>query len=334
MAVKRYWTREGFIYIPELKTNRRNWKEYHTKILEVAQIQNVEEVLVGTKPKPRPGSDKLEEWLKSSGTVDSILVWNMPDSIFLRIKHYKTAHEMFNYLATTYGDPNPTPIPVKCVSTPAEQSSTGKHEPKGTNGNEPPKEVRLEGNSHDEARSGDEVKAEASVKVVQQVTSQGGEVESKSMKSTEDVLCQHASPVKFERAKSAEVKGEMSREVSEKRAAENGLGKEATDKADSMDITAKKMTNLEADGGDTEVHHTSNGLECMHERKVHASAQDTPNDSQIARNMKNMGSSTDALQHHTGDPGHCTHKRSTRTSTQDLPISPQAPAKCNREQQK
>ncbi|KAI6138648.1 hypothetical protein BKA82DRAFT_4020854 [Pisolithus tinctorius] len=299
MAVKRYWTREGFIYIPELKTNRQNWKEYHMKILEVMQIQNVDQVLVGMKPKPRPGSNELKEWLKSSGTTDSILMWNMPNSILSCIKYYETAHEMFNYLETTYGDPNPTSIPVKCISAPAEQLNIGKDEPKGTNGNEPPKEVRLEGNSHDEVRSSDEVKAEATVEVAQ--------------------------------AKSAEVEGKMSREVSKERAAESSLGKEATDKADSMDITAKKTTNLEADGGDTEVHHTSNGLECMHERKAHASAQDTPNDSQTTGNTKDMGGSTDALQHHTGDPGHHTHERSTHASAQDLPISPQAPAEHPRE---
>ncbi|KAI6138251.1 hypothetical protein BKA82DRAFT_148836, partial [Pisolithus tinctorius] len=120
--------------IPELKINGQNWKEHCVKILEVMQIQNVEQVLVGMKPKPRPGSNELKEWLKSSGTTDSILMWNMPNSIFLCIKHYETAHEMFNYLVTTYGNPNPTSIPVKCVSTPAEQLSTGKDKPKGTNG--------------------------------------------------------------------------------------------------------------------------------------------------------------------------------------------------------
>ncbi|KAI6002470.1 hypothetical protein F5J12DRAFT_783926 [Pisolithus orientalis] len=283
--------------------NRWNWKEYCAKILEVMQIQNVEQVLVGMKPKPRPGSNELKEWPKSSRTVDSILMWNMPDSIFSCIKYYETACEMFNYLATTYGNPNPISIPVKCVSAPAEQSSIGKDEPIGTNepedetlvphvkpdklSSEPPKEVTLEGNSHDE----------------------GGEVELKTLKSTKDALCQCASPVKFKRVKSVKVEGEMSREVSKERAAESSLGKEATDKADSMDITAKKTMNLEADGGDTEVHHTSNGPECMHKRKVHASAQDTPNDLQTTGNMKDTGGSTDVLQHHTGDPGHCTHER-------------------------
>ncbi|KAI6155047.1 hypothetical protein BKA82DRAFT_4010717 [Pisolithus tinctorius] len=163
------------------------------------------------KPKPRPGSDELKEWLKSSGTVDSILMWNMPNSIFSCIKYYKTALEMFNYLATTYGNPNPISIPVKC---PDELSS------------EPPKEVRLEGNSHNEARSSDEVKAEATVEVAQ--------------------------------VKSAEVKGKTSGMVRENKAMKRGLGEEATDEIDGQDITAKEMVNLKADGGDTEICHTSN----------------------------------------------------------------------------
>ncbi|KAI6154722.1 hypothetical protein BKA82DRAFT_23372 [Pisolithus tinctorius] len=125
---------------------------------------------------------------------------------------------------------------------------------------EPPKEVTLEGNSRDEASSGDEVKPEATVEVAQRVMSQGGEVESKTSKSTKDVLCQCASPVEFERVKSAEVEGETSGVVSENEAAKRGLGEEATDETDGQDITAKEMANLKAGGGDTEICHTSNRL--------------------------------------------------------------------------
>ncbi|KAI5998522.1 hypothetical protein F5J12DRAFT_784860 [Pisolithus orientalis] len=360
MAVKRYWTREGFIYIPELKMNRQNWKEYCAKILKVTQIQNVEQVLVGTKPKPRPGSNELEEWLKCSRTADSILMWNMPDSIFSCIKHYETAHEMFNYLATTYGNPNPTSIPVKCVSVPAGQSSTGKDEPKGTNdktlvphakpdelSSEPPKEVMLEGNSCDEVRSSDEVKAEATVKVVQQVMSQGGEVEPKTSKSTKDVLCQCASPVKFKRAKSVEVKGETSGMVSENEATKRGLGEEATDKTNGQDITAKEMASQDCQGKSTtkqwSIQPPPNSeveLEGERDSSCASSTMDQPNGGtgvpqhyvdDPSGNTKDTGGSTDVLQHHIDDPGHCAHERRACTSAQDLPISLQTPAKHPRE---
>ncbi|KAI5997669.1 hypothetical protein F5J12DRAFT_785133 [Pisolithus orientalis] len=218
---------------------------------------------------------------------------------------------------------------------------------------EPPKEVMLKGNSCNEVRSGDGVKAEATVKVVQQVMSQGGEVEPKTMKSTEDVLCQCASPVKFKRVKSVEVEGETSGMVSENKAMKRGLGKEATDETNGQDITAKEMENLKADSGDTEIHHTSNRPE--HEQLERA------NNERLARivevrvppsigassypklreqsskgsgmadnpssNTKDTGGSTDALQHDTGDPGHHAHERSTHMSAQDPPISLQTPAK-------
>ncbi|KAI5996448.1 hypothetical protein F5J12DRAFT_785419 [Pisolithus orientalis] len=286
----------------------------------------------------------------------------MPDSIFLCIKHYETAHEMFNYLATTYGDPNPTSIPVKCVSTPAEQLSTGKDEPEGTNepqdetlaphvkpdelSSEPPKEVMLKGNSNDEVRSGDEVKAEATVEVVQ--------------------------------VKSVEVKGETSGMVSENKAVKRGLGEEATDETDSQDITAKEMVNLKADGGDTEICHTSNRpehkqleradndrlariikvkvlpsdgasshpqtrrMELKGERDSScvsstmdqlSSSTDVPQHcvDDPSSNTKDTGGSMDVLQHHTSDPGHHAHKRRACMSARDLPNSLQTPAEHLRE---
>ncbi|KAI6143427.1 hypothetical protein BKA82DRAFT_4017676 [Pisolithus tinctorius] len=136
---------------------------------------------------------------------------------------------------------------------------------------EPPKEVRLEGNSHDEARSGGKVKAETTTAVAQQVVSQGGEVKSKTTKSTKDALCQHTFPVEFKRAKSVEVESETSRVVSENKARKRGLGEEATDETDSQNLTAKEMVNLKADGRDTEIHHTSNGLE--HEQLERADSE-------------------------------------------------------------
>ncbi|KAI5996607.1 hypothetical protein F5J12DRAFT_896134 [Pisolithus orientalis] len=142
---------------------------------------------------------------------------------------------------------------------------------------------------------------------------------------------------------------------------------EATDETDGQDITAKEMANLKADGGDTEIHHTSNRPE--HEQLERAnnerlarivevkalpsigassypqtqrtelkgewdgrcasSGTDVPQHyvDNPSSNTKDTGGSTDTLQHNTGDPGHHAHERSTHMSAQDPPISLQTPAK-------
>ncbi|KIK23124.1 hypothetical protein PISMIDRAFT_83920, partial [Pisolithus microcarpus 441] len=52
-------------------------------------------------------------WLQQNSSTQSILMWNIPDSLFLHIHHFKTAHEMFNYLSTTFQDLIPIPLPAE-----------------------------------------------------------------------------------------------------------------------------------------------------------------------------------------------------------------------------
>ncbi|KAI6027886.1 hypothetical protein BKA83DRAFT_18592 [Pisolithus microcarpus] len=188
MAVKRYYTKEGFVYVPELKKNGRNWNEYREQVLEVARIQNLLGHLAGVEQKPKVAGNKLEEWLQQDSSAQSMLMWNIPDSLFSRIQHLETAHEMFNYLATTFRDFTPIPLPTeKCVEAPsgdvaADEPLSTKDLPKQKNGSafeahasvEPLSEERLE-DELTEARSDD--KAEAAVGAAQQVLSRSIEVE-------------------------------------------------------------------------------------------------------------------------------------------------------------
>ncbi|KAI5987822.1 hypothetical protein EDD15DRAFT_2199268 [Pisolithus albus] len=183
MAVKRYYTREGFVYVPELK-NGRNWNEYREQVLEVARIQNLLGHLAGVEQKPKVAGNKLEEWLQQDST-----------------------HEMFNYLATTFRDFNPIPLPTEkhveasCGDVAADEPLSTKNLPEQKNGSafeahasgvemrdelgksctkpnelsvEPPSEERLE-DELTKARSNDE--AEAAVGAAQQVLSRSIEVE-------------------------------------------------------------------------------------------------------------------------------------------------------------
>ncbi|KAI6140652.1 hypothetical protein BKA82DRAFT_4019293 [Pisolithus tinctorius] len=118
---------------------------------------------------------------------------------------------------------------------------------------EPPGKERLRDDGHTMARSSGKGGARVTVKVTPRVVTKGGKFELKSMKSTENAPCQHTSTV--------EVDGETSGVLSENEAMKRGLGKEATDETNGQDITAMEMANIEADGGDTEICHTSNRLE-------------------------------------------------------------------------
>ncbi|KAI6018338.1 hypothetical protein EDC04DRAFT_2941959 [Pisolithus marmoratus] len=107
---------ERFVYIPELKKNGWNWKEYCECILEVASTQNLLGHLAGVEQKLKVVGNEQNEWLWQNSNVQSILMWNIPDSLFLHIRHFKTAHEMFDYLATKFQDHTPIPLPTeKCV---------------------------------------------------------------------------------------------------------------------------------------------------------------------------------------------------------------------------
>ncbi|KIK19651.1 hypothetical protein PISMIDRAFT_13494 [Pisolithus microcarpus 441] len=202
MAVKRYYTKEGFVYVLELKKNGRNWNEYREQVLEVARIQNLLGHLAGVEQKPKVAGNELEEWLQQDSSAQSMLMWNIPDLL-----GRDETHEMFNYLATTFRDFTPIPLPTeKRVEAPsgdvaADEPLSTKDLPKQKNGSafeahasgdkmrdelgescvkpnelsvEPPSEERLE-DELTEARSDDE--AEAAVGAAQQVLSRSIEVE-------------------------------------------------------------------------------------------------------------------------------------------------------------
>ncbi|KAI6094187.1 hypothetical protein EV401DRAFT_1896403 [Pisolithus croceorrhizus] len=63
MAVKRHYTKEGFVYVLELKKNGQNWKEYCEQVLEVTRIQNLLRHLAGVEQKLKVTRNELNEWL-------------------------------------------------------------------------------------------------------------------------------------------------------------------------------------------------------------------------------------------------------------------------------
>ena len=92
------------VEIPKLAENGRNWKIYRAKIVEAAatDITDLLGILAGWEP-----DDGSYDW----ECRDAILKWSfytsVPISILCPIRKLDTAHEVFNYLAKRFRDPNP-----------------------------------------------------------------------------------------------------------------------------------------------------------------------------------------------------------------------------------
>ena len=129
------------VEIPKLELNRQNWKIYHTKVVEAAatDITDLLEVLAGWEP-----DNGSYDW----ECRDAILKWSfytsVPISILRPIRKLDTVHEIFNYLAKCFRDPNPTVDPHAKKSEPSANKT--KHEMR-KNSNAEPKESPISENT-------------------------------------------------------------------------------------------------------------------------------------------------------------------------------------------
>ncbi|KIJ19082.1 hypothetical protein PAXINDRAFT_8434, partial [Paxillus involutus ATCC 200175] len=84
--------------IPVLRTDSRNWTEYREKLLRVAVQQNLDRLYDGTETL----QGDAEDWQQRNAIAKALIVETIPDSIFLRILHFETAHKFFEALKNLF----------------------------------------------------------------------------------------------------------------------------------------------------------------------------------------------------------------------------------------
>ncbi|KIJ08474.1 hypothetical protein PAXINDRAFT_18398 [Paxillus involutus ATCC 200175] len=84
--------------IPVLRTDGRNWMEYCEKLLRVAAQQNLDRLYDGTETL----QGDAEDWQQQNAIAKALIVNTIPDSIFLRILHYESAHKFFEALKNLF----------------------------------------------------------------------------------------------------------------------------------------------------------------------------------------------------------------------------------------
>jgi len=94
------------VKIPALELDRRNWKIYCTKYLEVTATYHCLDVLAG---RPDDGTD---DWEWCNALICSLFMETVPASIYYRIR-LKSAHQIYNHLAKRFRDNDP--IEVLCA---------------------------------------------------------------------------------------------------------------------------------------------------------------------------------------------------------------------------
>ncbi|KIM57362.1 hypothetical protein SCLCIDRAFT_28844 [Scleroderma citrinum Foug A] len=110
------------VEVPKLAKNGRNWKIYHTKIIEATatDITDPLGVLAGWQP-----DDGSYDW----ECLDAILKWtfytSVPITILCPIRKLDTAHEIFNYLVKCFCDNNPIMDPRTKKSEPSANKVDG-----------------------------------------------------------------------------------------------------------------------------------------------------------------------------------------------------------------
>jgi len=88
------------VKIPALELDGQNWKIYRAKLLEAAATYYCLDVLAG---RPDDGTD---DWHGSNALLWCTFMETAPPTIYVRIR-YKTAHEIYNYLADCFRDYDP-----------------------------------------------------------------------------------------------------------------------------------------------------------------------------------------------------------------------------------
>ncbi|KIJ12438.1 hypothetical protein PAXINDRAFT_14762 [Paxillus involutus ATCC 200175] len=84
--------------IPVLRTDSRNWTEYREKLLHVAAQQKLDKLYDGTETL----QGDAEDWQQRNAIAKALIVETIPDSIFLRILHYESAHKFFEALKNLF----------------------------------------------------------------------------------------------------------------------------------------------------------------------------------------------------------------------------------------
>ncbi|KIJ06426.1 hypothetical protein PAXINDRAFT_20385 [Paxillus involutus ATCC 200175] len=84
--------------IPQLRADGRNWMEYREKLLRVAAQQKLDKLYDGTETL----QGDAEDWQQRNAIAKSLIVETIPDSIFLQILHYESAHKFFEALKNLF----------------------------------------------------------------------------------------------------------------------------------------------------------------------------------------------------------------------------------------
>ncbi|KIJ04850.1 hypothetical protein PAXINDRAFT_21861, partial [Paxillus involutus ATCC 200175] len=84
--------------IPQLRADGRNWTDYREKILRVAAQKNLDRLYDGTETL----QGDAEDWQQRNAIAKALIVETIPDSIFLRILHYESAHKFFEALKNLF----------------------------------------------------------------------------------------------------------------------------------------------------------------------------------------------------------------------------------------
>ncbi|KIJ05737.1 hypothetical protein PAXINDRAFT_21032, partial [Paxillus involutus ATCC 200175] len=84
--------------IPQLRADGRNWTDYREKILRAAAQQGLDKLYDGTETI----QGNAEDWQQRNAIAKSLIVETIPDSILLRILHFKSTHEFFEGLKNLF----------------------------------------------------------------------------------------------------------------------------------------------------------------------------------------------------------------------------------------
>ena len=84
--------------IPQLRADSRNWPDYREKLLCVAAQKNLDRLYDGTETL----QGDAEVWQQRNAIAKALIVNTIPDSLFLQILHFETAHKFFKALKNLF----------------------------------------------------------------------------------------------------------------------------------------------------------------------------------------------------------------------------------------
>ncbi|KAF9234397.1 hypothetical protein BU15DRAFT_79079 [Melanogaster broomeanus] len=91
------------IEVPDLASDRRNWKTYCDYILHVAALKNVVQQYDGTDAKPVDVMQhEFKAWEQRNKMAKLLISLTIPDSLLMCVMHLETAHEWFKHLADQF----------------------------------------------------------------------------------------------------------------------------------------------------------------------------------------------------------------------------------------